>query len=61
MGCICSRNNVSIKALKEKDKGNFNINSHTFQKSAPNLNIKIKYKEPKKIKKKLREYDIINS
>ena len=60
MGCICSRNNFSIKALKEKDKGNFNINSHTFQKSAPNLNIKIKYKEPKKIKKKLSEYDIIN-
>ncbi len=60
MGCICTRNNVSIKALKKKEKSSSNINSPTFQKSISNLNSKIKYKEPKKMKKKLSEYDIIN-
>ena len=60
MGCICTRNNVSINALKKKNNSNSNINSPTFQKSSSNLNSKIKYKEPKKIKKKLSEYDIIN-
>jgi hypothetical protein len=51
MGCICTRNNVSIKALKKKEKSSSNINSPTFQKSISNLNSKIKYKEPKKMKK----------
>lgn len=55
MGCICTRNNIcSITRLSSK-----NIISKV--ESTPNLSSKIKYNDNKKMKKKLSEYDIINS